>query len=95
MDKLKHIFYFICKECYLSIVLVKGKCRRYYIEKILPNKFSADNNIDLEEVSEEFQELTEIEKMLILKVFTVISIYRLHGKQNGYRGNIINFFQNI
>ena len=48
-----------------------------------------------EEVPEELKTLTEIEEMLIAQVFTVIMIYRLRGGQNGYRGNVINFHQDI
>ena len=39
--------------------------------------------------------LTEIKKILIVQVFTVISVYRLRGEQTNYKGNIINFLQNI
>ncbi|CAG8687584.1 10113_t:CDS:2, partial [Gigaspora rosea] len=52
-------------------------CRNCYSEKISPNKFSNENNMDPGEVPEELQGLTEIEEMLIAKVFTVISVYRL------------------
>ena len=33
--------------------------------------------------------------MLIAQVFTVMTVYRLRGGQNGYRGNVINFPQDI
>ena len=65
------------------------------MEKDLPNKFSSGNNMDPGEVPEELQDLTEIEEMLISKVFTVISVYRLHSGQYGYKENIINFPQDI
>jgi len=67
-------------------------CQHCHIEKILPNKFSADNNMNLEKIPKELQELTEIEEMLISKVFIIISVYRLYGKQNEYRENVINFY---
>ena len=51
--------------------------------------------MDPGEVPEELQDLTEIEEMLIAKVFTVMSVYRLRGGQYGYRGNVINFPQDI
>ena len=44
---------------------------------------------------EELQGLTEIEEMLIARVFPVISVYRLRGGQHGYRGNVINFPQDV
>ena len=51
--------------------------------------------MDPGEVPEELQDLTEIEEMLIAKAFTVMSVYRLRGGQYGYRGNVINFPQDI
>jgi hypothetical protein len=46
-------------------------------------------------VPEELKGLTEIEEMLIAQVFTVMTVYRLRGGQTGYRGNVINFPQDI
>jgi len=51
--------------------------------------------MDPGEVPEELKELSEIEEMLIAQVFVVMSVYRLRGGQNGYRGNVINFPQDI
>ncbi len=51
--------------------------------------------MDSGEVSDELQDLTEIEEMLIAQVFIVMSVYRLCGGQHGYRGNVINFPQDI
>ncbi|CAG8503777.1 4193_t:CDS:2 [Paraglomus occultum] len=95
MDKLQHVVCPVCNESCPSIVLVKGKCQRCYSEKIMPNKFSADNNMDPGDIPEELQDLTEIEEMLIARAFTVMSIYRLRGGQYGYRGNVVNFPQDI
>lgn len=95
MNKLQNVFCPVCKERFPSLVLVMGKCRRCYTEKISPNRFSNENNMDPGEVPAELQGLTEIEEMLIAKVFTVISVYRLRGGQYGYRGNVINFPQDV
>ena len=51
--------------------------------------------MDPGEVPDELQDLTEIEEMLIARVFPVMSIYRLRGGQHGYRGNVINFPQDV
>ena len=51
--------------------------------------------MDPGEAPEELQGLTDIEEMLIAQVFTVMSVYRLRGGQHGYRGNIINFPQDV
>ncbi|CAG8799932.1 5916_t:CDS:2, partial [Gigaspora margarita] len=59
-------------------------------EKTLPKKFSAENNMNLGEVPEELQGLTEVEEMLIAQVFTVISVYKLCGGQHGEEANSAN-----
>ena len=83
IDKFKHTLCPIYNKSFLPIVLIKGECRHCYTEKILPKKFSAKNNMDLENVPKELQDLTEIEEMLIAQVFTVMTIYRLRGGQTG------------
>ncbi|CAG8759770.1 45000_t:CDS:2 [Gigaspora margarita] len=47
------------------------------------------------EVPEELQELTKIEEMFIAQVFPIMVVYRLQEGQHGYRGNIINFAQDV
>src|SRR4051794_38728929 len=95
VDKFKHTLCPVCNESFPSIVLVVGECRRCYTEKASPKKFSAENNMDPGEVPEELQGLSEIEEMLIARVFPVMSVYRLRGRQHGYRGNVINFPQDV
>uniref|UniRef100_U9SRZ5 DUF6570 domain-containing protein n=1 Tax=Rhizophagus irregularis (strain DAOM 181602 / DAOM 197198 / MUCL 43194) TaxID=747089 RepID=U9SRZ5_RHIID len=51
--------------------------------------------MDPGEVPDELRDLTEIEEMLVAQVFSVMSVYRLCGGQHGYRGNIINFPQDV
>ncbi len=85
----------ICNERIPSMTLVKGMCRCCHTENSLPKKFSAENNMDPGDVPEELKELSEIEEMLIAQVFTVMTVYQLRGGQNGYRGNVINFPQDV
>ena len=85
----------VCNERIPGMTLVKDMCRHYYTEKKSPKKFSAKNNMDPGDVSEELKGLTEIKEMLIAQIFTVMSVYQLREEQNGYRGNVINFPQNI
>jgi len=47
--------------------------------------------MDLDKVLDELQDLTEIEEMLIARVFSVISVYRLYEGQHEYYRNVINF----
>ena len=51
--------------------------------------------MDPGEVPDELRDLTEVEEMLIARVFPVMSVYRLRGGQHGYRGNVINFPQDV
>jgi hypothetical protein len=95
VDKFKHAHCPTCNEKFPSIIIVKGECRRCYSENATTKKFSAENNMDPGEVPDELRDLTEIEEMLIARVFPVMSIYRLRGGQNGYRGNVINFPQDV
>src|SRR6185436_6189817 len=46
-------------------------------------------------VPEELQGLTQIEEMLIAQIFPVVLIYCLRGGQYAYRGNVINFLQDV
>ena len=57
----------------------------------MPKKFFVANNMDLREIPKELQDLTDIEEMLIMRAFTVMSIYKLYDRQYEYRGNVINF----
>ncbi|PKK65022.1 hypothetical protein RhiirC2_715855 [Rhizophagus irregularis] len=61
----------------------------------MPKKFSEGNNMHPGEVPDELKGLSEIEEMLISQVFTVMTVYRLRSGQNGYRGHVINFPQDI
>src|SRR5579859_7372235 len=95
MDNIQYNFCPICNERIPLMKLVKGVCLRCYKEKSPIKKFLAENNMDPGDVSEELKGLSEIEEMLIAQVFVVMSVYRLRGGQNGYRGNVINFPQDI
>ena len=47
------------------------------------------------QVPNELQGLTQLEEMLIARVFPVISVYTKPGKQKAYKGHCINFSQDI
>lgn len=95
MDNIRYNTCPVCNERIPLMSLVKGSCRRCHTEKKVPKKFSAANNMDPGDIPDELKGLTEIEEMLIAQVFTVMTVYRLRGGQTGYRGNVINFPQDI
>jgi len=72
-----------------------GECRRCYSDKGIPKKFSTENNMNPGDLPVELQGLTEIEEMLIAQIFPVISVYCLRGGQYAYKGNVINFPQDV
>ena len=70
---------------YVSVVIAISQHKR----------FSEENNMDPGKLPKEIEGLTEIEEMLIAQVFTVMTVYRLKEGQKSYRGNVINFPQDI
>ncbi|GBB90821.1 hypothetical protein RclHR1_17900003 [Rhizophagus clarus] len=84
-----------CNECFPSINLILGMCRPCYSDKNEVKKFSATNNMDLGDVPEELKGFIEIEEILILQTFLIISVYYLHEGQYTYSGNFINFPQDV
>ncbi|CAB4410504.1 unnamed protein product [Rhizophagus irregularis] len=85
----------VYNERFPFIKLISGQCRHCYYDKNTVKKFSADNNMDPGDVPEELRDLTEIEEILIARIFPIVSVYCLHGGQYAYRGNVINFSQNV
>ena len=57
--------------------------------------FFSENSLIPSPVPEELQNLTQIEEMLIARVFPVISVYTKPRGQRGYRGCCINFPQEV
>jgi len=58
--------------------------------------YGASNDMDPMDVPPELQGLTYVEEQLIAPVHAMISVFKLKGHhQYGYRGNIINFPQNV
>ena len=41
-------------------------------------------------VPAELQGLSEVEELLIARAFPIMSIYRKHGGQRGYKGHVLN-----
>ncbi len=51
--------------------------------------------MDPGEVSNKFQDLIKIEKILIAWIFPIMSVYKLRKGQHRYYENVINFFQDV
>ena len=59
------------------------------------NPFSAMNNMEPGMVPPELDGLTLIEQILISRVKVCMTVFRLHGGQYGYNGQVINFNQDV
>ena len=59
------------------------------------DKFTEANRMQLADIPPELDDLTFIEQMLIARVHPVVSMFRRHGRQTDYKGNVISFVQNI
>ena len=46
-------------------------------------------------VPAELQGLSEVEELLIARAFPMMSIYRKHGGQRGYKGHVLNLPEDI
>ncbi|KAK3916447.1 ATP-dependent DNA helicase [Frankliniella fusca] len=57
--------------------------------------FTEENDMDPGEVPKELQDLTYIEKQLIARVHSVISLYKFKKCPYKYRGQVINFSQDV
>jgi hypothetical protein len=80
-----------CKEKSLQAAENKTKCKhRQHCWK-----YCGANNMDPGDVPSELKDLTFIEELLIARVHPLISVFKLKGLQYGYRGNVINFPQNV
>ncbi|KAK3918035.1 ATP-dependent DNA helicase, partial [Frankliniella fusca] len=93
-DKLKCMkveFCDICKEKYLYYPNMKKAHRM----KSTCQKFSDQNNMDPGVVPPELMGLTFVEQLLIALIHPVLSVFKLKGCQYGYKGNVINFLQDV
>ena len=71
-------------------------CTRCKRDKGLPKKFSIENDMIPSPVPESLQELTQIEEMLIARVFPVMQVYtRPRGGQRSYKGHVLNLPHNV
>ena len=46
-------------------------------------------------VSEQLKGLTQVEEMMISRLYPIVRIYRKHGGQRGYKGHVLNLSQDV
>lgn len=70
-------------------------CTRCKRDKRDPPHFSAENDMWPGEVPPCLRGLTQVEEMLIARTCPIMSVYRKHGGQRGYRGHVLNLPQDV
>ena len=70
-------------------------CTRCKRDKRLIKKFSAANDMDPGVVPPCLRQLSQVEEMLIARACLVMSVYRKHGGQHGYKGHVLNMPQDV
>ena len=71
---------------------VCSRCKR---DKQEPKKISAQNDMIPCEVPPSLQGLSQVEEMLIARACPIMTVYRKHGGQRGYKGHVLNLPQDI
>jgi hypothetical protein len=88
--EMKNLQRFSCNSCGRSYLSTKEKT---CIAKC--SNFTGLNDMDPGTVPPELSDLTYLEEQLIARIHPVISVYRIRGHQIGYRGQVINFPQDV
>ena len=89
MNNLEHRQCVTCKETRPTkqgLALPRYECLRCKRDKGNPKLFSQENDMDPGLLPLEFQDLTDIEEMVIARAFPIMSVYRKHGCYRGYKG---------
>ncbi|XP_034255201.1 uncharacterized protein LOC117653547 isoform X2 [Thrips palmi] len=82
-----------CNKCKAKFMTQKDSKQKCVYSAPTCNKFA---ELDLDQkVPEELQCLTYIEEQLIAKIHPIVSVVKLKGHQLGYKGNIINYPQDV
>ena len=91
-----------CSECFEAWpIKYKPKsganyvCHRCKIDKNIPKKFSAQNNMIPSSLPNELLGLAQIEEMLIARALPIMRVYVKPGGQRGYIGHCINLPQKV
>lgn len=87
--KIRHMKWYFCSVCHSRSIGFIKKCwckKRYVLESKL---------MDVGQVPECLKILSPIEELLISPVYPAVQVHRLKGGQFGYKGHVVNFFQDV
>lgn len=88
--KLESLKIIECKQCDTFIWNNHNNCYCHTHSSVLTSEL-----MSIGDIPPELSGLSYVEELLISKVHPMISIYRLKGGQYSYRGNVINFRQDV
>jgi len=104
VDNLQQVFeeyinnfkWITCNTCIEKFYVQANDHIAYRHSKNICPSYSKSNDMDPGEVPPALQGLPYVEEQLIARVHPLISIFKLKGNaQFGYRGNIVNFPQDV
>ncbi|KAK3926425.1 Peroxynitrite isomerase THAP4, partial [Frankliniella fusca] len=84
-----------CCTCKESFYTQRGSSQRCKHSKPVCKNLSAENFMDPGEVPTQLRDLSYVEEQLIAKIHPLISVYKVKGGQFCYKGNVINFPQDV
>ena len=88
----------LCHELWPTRVTLKDdvyvctECKR---DKTEPKLYTEANDMHPGTVSPCLQGMTQVEEMIIARACPIMSVYRKHGGQRGYKGHVVNLPQDI
>ncbi len=99
LNKWEHQLCTVCHELWPTRVPLKDGemyvCTRCKRDKSEPNLYSEGNDMHPGEVPPCLQGMTQVEEMIIARTCPIMSVYRKHGGQHGYKGHVVNLPQDI
>ena len=97
--KWQHHLCSVCHELWPTRVAVNTPdayiCTRCKRDKREPKQYSDANDMHPGDVPSCLHDLTKVEEMLISRACPIMSVYRKHGGQWGYKGHVVNLPQDI
>lgn len=86
-----------CKRRFFNLSIKEGLCKSCSKTKDTPEfeKFTKTNEMDPLDVPECLKKLNAVEQLLIALIHPQLFVYHLSGGQLGYKGHVINFYQNV
>jgi len=93
--KMKELSWHTCTICQEKYLFRDGLNHRKVHRSSKSCWQFSEANMDPGVVPDELKDLSFVEEQLIARIHPVLSVYKLKGCQYGYKGNVINFSQDV